>query len=69
VISIGDATVILSNKLWDTMAGVLLVREAGGTVPDRDESDHTADSAVTIAVCAGLRRDIMANLQRAYADA
>lgn len=64
-----DASIILANQPWDTMAGVLLVREAGGVVLDQDGTDHTADSATTIAVCAGLRENIMTTLRQAYADA
>jgi len=54
-----EATVILSNLPWDTMAGTLLVREAGGFVLDGDGSEHTTESAATIAVCPGLRRDLL----------
>ena len=54
-----EATVILANLPWDTMAGTLLVREAGGLVLDRDGSDHTTDSAATIAVCPGLRETLL----------
>ena len=54
-----EATIILANLPWDTMAGTLLVREAGGLVLDRDGSDHTTDSAATIAVCPGLRGELM----------
>lgn len=61
-----DAALILSNNPWDTMAGVLLVREAGGAVVDRDGSEHTVDSSSTIAVGAGLRKEIVDALDRAY---
>ncbi|HKS49740.1 MAG TPA: inositol monophosphatase family protein [Amycolatopsis sp.] len=57
-----EASIILANLPWDTMAGVLLVREAGGVVLDRDNTQHTADSSATIAVCAGLREVIMSAL-------
>ncbi|NIH80656.1 inositol monophosphatase family protein [Amycolatopsis viridis] len=50
-----DATIILSNLPWDTMAGVLLVREAGGLVLDTDGSEHTVSSASTVALSPGLR--------------
>src|SRR2546429_680860 len=40
-----DASIILANLPWDTMAGVLLVREAGGVVLDRDGTEHTTDSS------------------------
>ncbi|MGH3645647.1 MAG: inositol monophosphatase family protein [Micromonosporaceae bacterium] len=44
-----DATVILSNNPWDMAAGVIIAREAGATVADRDGSPHTYDSHATIA--------------------
>jgi myo-inositol-1(or 4)-monophosphatase len=59
-----EATVILANLPWDTMAGVLLVREAGGLVLDGDDTEHTADSIATVAVCPGLRQEIMAAVRR-----
>jgi myo-inositol-1(or 4)-monophosphatase len=60
-----DATIILANQPWDTMAGALLVREAGGVVLDQDDTEHTADSSATIATCPGLRPEIMAMLRQA----
>lgn len=62
-----DASIILANQPWDTLAGVLLVREAGGLVLDHDGTAHTADAAATIALCPGLRQEIMAHLTRARA--
>ncbi|WP_410658948.1 inositol monophosphatase family protein [Amycolatopsis sp. lyj-112] len=59
-----DASIILANKPWDTMAGVLLVREAGGAVVDTDGAEHTVSSAATIAVGAGLREEIVAAIAR-----
>jgi myo-inositol-1(or 4)-monophosphatase len=44
-----DAAVMLSNKPWDTQAGVLLAREAGATVVGRSGEPHTSDSTATIA--------------------
>jgi myo-inositol-1(or 4)-monophosphatase len=44
-----DASITLANDPWDTAAGVLLVREAGGTVVDTDGNNHAFDSAATIA--------------------
>ncbi|GAA3816190.1 inositol monophosphatase family protein [Sphaerisporangium flaviroseum] len=64
-----DASIILANQPWDTMAGALLVREAGGVVLDLDDTEHTAGSSATIAVCAGLRETVMAALRQAHADA
>jgi myo-inositol-1(or 4)-monophosphatase len=60
-----DASIILANLPWDTTAGVLLVREAGGAVLDHDGTDHTTDSAATIAVSPGLREEILATLKQA----
>ncbi|PRY35135.1 inositol monophosphatase family protein [Umezawaea tangerina] len=64
-----DASVILANMPWDTLAGVLLVREAGGVVVDLDDTEHTADSAATIAVCAGLRQELLRVLRESQVDA
>jgi myo-inositol-1(or 4)-monophosphatase len=44
-----DATILLSNKPWDTGAGVLIARESGAQVVDAAGSQHHADSAHTIA--------------------
>ena len=44
-----NATVMLSNLPWDVTAGLLLVREAGGTVFDHDGSHHSVRSRYTIA--------------------
>jgi myo-inositol-1(or 4)-monophosphatase len=48
------ATAMLSNLPWDVTAGLLLVREAGGTVYDFDGSAHDADSRFTIASATSL---------------
>jgi myo-inositol-1(or 4)-monophosphatase len=63
-----EASIILANLPWDTLAGVLLVREAGGVVVDADDTEHTADSAATIAVCPALRQTIMAQLRQSEVD-
>jgi myo-inositol-1(or 4)-monophosphatase len=44
-----DAAIMLSNKPWDTQAGVLLAREAGASVLGRSGEPHTADSTATVA--------------------
>lgn len=44
-----DGCVALSNKPWDTAAGVLLAREAGAAVVDVDGTNHTLDSTATLA--------------------
>ncbi|XVQ11207.1 inositol monophosphatase family protein [Spirillospora sp. CA-255316] len=53
-----DACVILSNKPWDTAAGVAIAREAGARVIDQDGSEHTVDSAATIAVTPAFAEEI-----------
>jgi myo-inositol-1(or 4)-monophosphatase len=64
-----DATIILSNLPWDTMAGALLVREAGGVVLDHDDTAHNTHSAATIAVSPALRAELMAVVHQARAEA
>ncbi len=54
-----DAAVIFGNKPWDTAAGVILVREAGGLVVDADGSRHTLRSAATVAASAGLLDQVL----------
>jgi myo-inositol-1(or 4)-monophosphatase len=54
-----DATVMFSNKPWDTMAGVAINREAGVVMLDLDGSDHTPESRGTVAVSSALREPIL----------
>lgn len=49
-----DACVILSNKPWDTGAGVLIAREAGAVVTDATGEPHRFSSRETIAASPGL---------------
>jgi myo-inositol-1(or 4)-monophosphatase len=51
-----DASITLSNKPWDTAAGVILAREAGATITDTDGTDHTIDSAAAIAAAPGITK-------------
>ncbi|MER6828532.1 inositol monophosphatase family protein [Streptosporangium sp. NPDC000563] len=44
-----DANIMLSNKPWDTAAGVIIAREAGAVVVDLDGSPHTMNAEATIA--------------------
>lgn len=44
-----DAVVMLANKPWDTAAGVIIAREAGALVVDRDGAPHSIESSATIA--------------------
>jgi myo-inositol-1(or 4)-monophosphatase len=58
-----DALVMLSNKPWDTAAGVLLAREAGAIVIDASGEAHTFASTETIALSPGIA-DAVVNLLR-----
>jgi myo-inositol-1(or 4)-monophosphatase len=53
-----DASMTLSNKPWDTAAGVVIAREAGAVVIDQDGSDHTSSSAATIAAAPGVVEEL-----------
>jgi myo-inositol-1(or 4)-monophosphatase len=55
-----DASMTMSNKPWDTAAGVVIAREAGAVVIDQDGSDHTAASRSTIAVAPGVVEELLA---------
>jgi myo-inositol-1(or 4)-monophosphatase len=44
-----DAAVMLANAPWDTAAGVIIAREAGAVVTDRDGLPHSTASTATIA--------------------
>ena len=54
-----DAMITLSNKPWDTAAGVVIAREAGAVVVDVDGSDHTTESTATIAAAPGLLAEVL----------
>jgi myo-inositol-1(or 4)-monophosphatase len=63
-----DASLTLSNKPWDTAAGVLLAREAGAVVIDKDGSDHTFHSTATIAAAPAIAMQIAALVADARAE-
>jgi myo-inositol-1(or 4)-monophosphatase len=54
-----DACVMLSNKPWDTAAGVAIAREAGAIVVDIDGSPHTVTSKATIAAAPGISDELL----------
>jgi myo-inositol-1(or 4)-monophosphatase len=54
-----DAMITLSNKPWDTAAGVVIAREAGAVVVDVDGSDHTTESTATIAAAPDLLGEVL----------
>ena len=49
-----DASIMLSNKPWDTAAGVIIAREAGAAVVDSDGAHHTLGSSATVATSGSL---------------
>jgi myo-inositol-1(or 4)-monophosphatase len=65
---ITDATIFLSNKPWDTAAGVIIAREAGAVVADLDGTDHTIDSSATVAAAPGIIDDFLEVVQAAVAS-
>ncbi len=58
-----DATIILSNKPWDTAAGVLLAREAGAAVLDGDGAAHRITSTETVVACPEIVSALLSLLQ------
>ncbi|QXJ22984.1 inositol monophosphatase [Actinomadura graeca] len=66
-----DASITLSNKPWDTAAGVIIAREAGAKVTDQDGTNHTFDSTGTIASAASLTGDLaslLSSLEYGYKE-
>ena len=59
-----DVSLTMSNKTWDTAAGVIIAREAGAVVIDQDGTDHTSDSAATIAAAPGVVDEIVSLVMR-----
>jgi myo-inositol-1(or 4)-monophosphatase len=59
-----DATIALSNKPWDTVAGVVIAREAGARVVDIDGDPHSLRARATIAASPGLLDQVLAILGR-----
>lgn len=58
-----DAAVILSNKPWDTAAGVLIAREAGALVLDIHGLEHSFESNSTIAVAPQIAEELLFTLR------
>ena len=57
-----DASITLSNKPWDTAAGVIIAREAGAQVLDQNGSHHSFKSAATVAVSSALKGEVVSLL-------
>lgn len=53
-----DASLLLSNHPWDTAAGVLLVREAGGVVTDLSGSEHRVSSSGVLSAAPGIAEEL-----------
>lgn len=64
-----DASITLSNKPWDTAAGVLIAREAGAIVIDTDGTDHTFFSTATIAITPNLSSQLNILIQESQTHA
>lgn len=62
-----DISMTLSNKPWDTAAGVIIAREAGAVVVDKDGTNHTFVSTATIAATPALVKEITALVQQTAA--
>jgi myo-inositol-1(or 4)-monophosphatase len=54
-----DASIMLSNKPWDTAAGVVIAREAGAAVLDVAGAEHHHHSESTVSVAPGVRESIL----------
>jgi myo-inositol-1(or 4)-monophosphatase len=57
-----NASVTLSNNTWDMAAGVVLARETGHIVVDRDGQPYGLKSAATIAATAEFLPALLASL-------
>lgn len=62
-----DASIMFSNKPWDTSAGVVIAREAGAEVLDMDGTQHTFHSTGTVAVPAPLAPSLIDLIAQARA--
>lgn len=54
-----DACVLLSNKPWDTAAGVLIAREGGAVVTDSNGEQHSLTAAHTIAAASSISAPLL----------
>jgi myo-inositol-1(or 4)-monophosphatase len=59
-----DACILLSNKPWDTAAGVIIAAEAGAQVVDLDGSMHIMRSKAAIAAVPSLITEIVSLIHR-----
>jgi myo-inositol-1(or 4)-monophosphatase len=54
-----DAAITFGGKPWDIAAGIVLVREAGGTVTDAVGSPHNFSSTSIVATSAELLGQVL----------
>ncbi|MEV7988015.1 inositol monophosphatase family protein [Micromonospora sp. NPDC085948] len=64
-----DAFIMLNNKPWDTVAGVVIAREAGALVVDVDGTPHSAHAVATIGGNELLLPPVLTLVQRSLARA
>jgi myo-inositol-1(or 4)-monophosphatase len=62
-----DASIALSNTPWDMAAGVILAREAGAQVVDRNGTSYSPESTATIAVAPELLQEVIDVMRQAGA--
>ena len=60
-----DAAIIFGGKPWDVAAGIILVREAGGTVTDAHGFRHTFGTTSMVATSPKLLGEILVILDPA----
>ncbi|MFC6092040.1 inositol monophosphatase family protein [Saccharothrix lopnurensis] len=54
-----DATVILSNKVWDVASGALIASEAGAVLLDKNGQPYSNASKSVVAVTPGIASELM----------
>jgi myo-inositol-1(or 4)-monophosphatase len=64
-----DALITLSNKPWDMAAGVVIAREAGAHIVDKDGSRHSLHSQATIGAGPRLIEPLLCLVKDARAEA
>jgi myo-inositol-1(or 4)-monophosphatase len=64
-----DASITLSNKPWNTAAGVIIAREAGAEVIDHDGTEHEYTSSSTIAAAPTVAKKIVTLIGDSRQDA
>ncbi|TWD79858.1 myo-inositol-1(or 4)-monophosphatase [Kribbella amoyensis] len=60
-----DASIMFSNKPWDTSGGVVIAREAGALVLDAEGNNHTVASTATVAVTPALSEALIPLIHQA----